>query len=227
MKRSALRRLLALVVLAAAVFALSAAPAGASQYPYQYPYQYPNQNPYQYPYQYPYGNTGRGRFKDILDEKVSQAADVLYDLGVVNGTSPGLFTPEGRLTRAEMCKIAVEVLGLGDKVQGQMYRTIFTDVGGSHWARGYVNLAATTEITEGSRLMLGLGNGTFGPELEVTYQETVTLVLRILGYGAEANQSWPYGAIETASQLGLDRALIKSSAPRSPLRRAESGGCGG
>lgn len=221
MKRSALRRLLALVVLAATVFALSAAPAGASQYPYQYPYQYPNQNPYQYPYQYPYGSTGRGRFKDILDEKVSQAADVLYDLGVVNGTSPGLFTPEGRLTRAEMCKIAVEVLGLGEKVQGQMYRTIFTDVGGSHWARGYVNLAATTEITEGSRLMLGLGNGTFGPELEVTYQETATLVLRILGYGAEANQSWPYGAIETASQLGLDQGL-GITAPSDPITRAQT-----
>lgn len=162
------------------------------------------------------------RFRDVADEQVSQAADTLSALGVVSGTGEGKFSPNGHLTRAQLCKMAVEILGMGDKAQAQAYRTIFTDMK-NHWARGYVNLAAVTQVPEGSgvRLMLGLGNGTFGPDREVTYQEAATLALRILGYGEEANRAWPYSAIETAAQLGLDRDLgVKK--PSAPITRGQT-----
>ena len=163
-----------------------------------------------------------GQFTDVTDRQTSMAADVLSALGIVNGTGNGQFSPDGHLTRAQLCKMAVLVLGMGDKVESQAYRTIFTDMGSKHWARGYVNLAATTEIPEGSgaRLMLGLGNGTFGPDREITYQEAVTLALRILGYGEEANHAWPSGALQTAARLGLDQDLnIK---PTDPITRGQT-----
>ncbi len=164
-----------------------------------------------------------GQFRDVADTQTSLAADVLSALGIVNGTEPGQFSPEGHLTRAQLCKMAVLVLGMGGKVEAQTYRTIFTDMGSTHWARGYVNLAATTEIPEGSgaRLMLGLGNGTFGPDREISYQETATLALRILGYGEEANRAWPSGAIQTATRLGLDRDLNIQD-PAGPITRGQT-----
>ena len=45
--------------------------------------------------------------------------------------------------------MAVEILGRGDEEPAQRNRTIFTDVGPDHWARGYVNLAASITIGGG------------------------------------------------------------------------------
>ncbi len=164
-----------------------------------------------------------GQFHDIKDSETSMAADVLSALGVVKGTGGGSFSPEGHLTRAQLCKMAIEVLGLGEEAKAQSYRTIFKDMKGGHWASGYVNLAAVTEIPEGSksRLMLGLGDGNFGPDREVTYQETVTLCLRILGYSEEANRAWPHSALETASLLGLDEGL-NVEVPSAPVTRGQT-----
>lgn len=164
-----------------------------------------------------------GQFWDINDAQTSLAADVLSALGVVGGTGGGGFSPDGHLTRAQLCKMAVEVMGQGEKAKAQAYRTIFKDMKGGHWASGYVNLAATTEIPAGSgaRLMLGLGDGNFGPDREVTYQEAVTLVLRLLGYSEEANKVWPLSALETASQLGLDRDF-EVEAPSAPITRGQT-----
>ena len=109
------------------------------------------------------------RFQDVEDETLSLAVDTLAALGVVSGTGEGQFSPEGHLTRAELCKMAVELLGMREQAEAQAYRTIFTDMG-KHWARGYVNVAATTQVPaeSGVRLMLGLGNGKFGPDQTVT-----------------------------------------------------------
>lgn len=148
-------------------------------------------------------------FYDIYDPAVSKAVDTLYALGVVNGTPDGTYKPEGNLTRVTFCKMAIEIMGRGEDAKAQMNRTIFTDVGSKHWGRGYANLAATMIIdeTNKTRLMPGTGNGRFEPDRDITYQEAITLVLRILGYSAEANSSWPYGAIRTAGELGLDQGL--------------------
>ena len=161
-----------------------------------------------------------GQFKDIKDSETSMAADVLSALGVVKGTGGGSFSPEGHLARAQLCKMAIEVLGMGEEAKSQAYRTIFKDMKGGHWASGYVNLAAVTEI-EGSRLMLGLGDGNFGPDREVTYQETVTLCLRILGYSEEANRAWPHSALEAADLLGLSEGL-NVEAPSAPITRGQT-----
>ena len=164
-----------------------------------------------------------GQFHDIKDSQTSMAADVLSALGVVKGTGGGGFSPERHLTRAQLCKMAIEVLGMGEEAKAQAYRTIFKDMKGGHWASGYVNLAAVTEIPEGSksRLMLGLGDGNFGPDREVTYQETVTLCLRILGYSEEANRAWPHSALEAASRLGLDE-VVSLEVPSAPVTRGQT-----
>lgn len=164
-----------------------------------------------------------GHFPDVTDPEVSRAADTLYALGVMEGSDKGLFQPEGSLTRVQFCKMAIEIMGRGEEAKAQMTRTIFTDVASTHWGRGYVNLAATMVIDEETktRLMLGTGNGKFEPDRPISYQETVTLLLRILGFSAEANASWPAGAIRTATELGLDKGLTILT-PAAPVTRGQA-----
>lgn len=50
-------------------------------------------------------------FTDIQDSAVANAAETLRVLGVVDGTGGSTFNPNGTLTRAEFCKMAVEILG--------------------------------------------------------------------------------------------------------------------
>ena len=80
-------------------------------------------------------------FPDITDEATAEAAEILRLLGIVSGTGSGNFEPGRTLTRAEFCKMAVEIMGNGDKVAAQMNRTVFADVPSTHWARGYVAVA--------------------------------------------------------------------------------------
>lgn len=154
-----------------------------------------------------------GYFPDVTDPEVTRAADTLRALGVVSGDENGNFKPNQRLDRASFCKMAIEVMGMGEQAAAQMNRTLFTDVGSTHWARGYINLAATMELenSPGARLMTGTGDGNFAPDRNITYQEAATMVLRMLGYAAEANASWPNGAIRQASVLELNKGLSLSS----------------
>lgn len=164
-----------------------------------------------------------GHFPDVYDPEVSRAADTLNALGIMTGNEKNEFLPDGHLTRIQFCKMAIEIMGKGELAKAQMNRTIFTDVNGRHWGRGYANLAATMVIDESTnaRLMTGTGNGRFEPDRDITYQEAATLILRILGYSAEANRAWPTGAIQEATALGLDEGL-KITDPAGPVTRAQA-----
>lgn len=164
-------------------------------------------------------------FPDITDPQVGRAVEALRTMGVIDG-SGGLYMPDGNLTRAAFCKLAILVMGKGDEAQAQANRTIFNDVPGSHWARGYVNLAALTTVgggegednKDGFRLMMGMGNGSFDPDRVITYGEAVTAVLRILGYVKEADLNWPNGAISTADGLGLTEGFTPPRASAAVTR---------
>lgn len=165
-------------------------------------------------------------FPDVTDAQVGRAVEALRTMGVIDG-SGGRYEPEGNLTRAQFCKMAIEVMGKGDEAEAEASRTIFNDVPGRHWARGYVNLAATTTVggdADGkgaARLMMGQGNGSFAPDRAITYAEAVTTLLRILGYSKQANSNWPSGAVATAASVGLDNGFTPPTA-REPITRAQA-----
>lgn len=174
------------------------------------------------------GNPG---FTDIQDSATANAAETLRVLGVVDGTGGSTFNPNGTLTRAEFCKMAVEILGRGSEEPAQRNRTIFTDVGPEHWARGYVNLAASITIGGGSgenapagtRLIMGVGDGSFQPNRAITYGEAVTMLMRVLGYGDQdvaSGSNWYDGYVGLAGSSGLADGLSISGA--STLTRGQA-----
>ncbi len=129
-------------------------------------------------------------FSDITDPQVGEAAEILRVMGIVQGMGNNRFEPDLFLTRAEFCTMAIKLMGKESEAEGQKTRTIFADVASTHWARGFINLAAITEVG-GSRLMLGTGDGRFSPDDTMTWAGAVTFALRLLGYGTEAHANWP------------------------------------
>ena len=161
---------------------------------------------------------GAAGFTDISDPAVAEAAEALRVMGVLDGTGDSRFNPGGTLTRAQFSKMAVLCMGLEDQVGAHETRTIFSDVK-NHWAKGYINLAASYSTggagengEGGQRLIAGVGDGTFRPDRAITYGEAATILLRVLGYTEEASRSWPYGATATASSTGLADGLPSLSA---------------
>lgn len=152
-------------------------------------------------------------FVDIQDPQVAEAAEFLRLMGVVDGTGDNAFTPDRVLTRAEFCKMAVELMGNGDKVPAQMNRTIFRDVPSTHWARGYINVATQAsgsgeEATPG--IIRGDATGLFHPDDYITTAEAVTILMRVLGYN-DSNvgfgAAWYDGYMGTAASVGLTDGL--------------------
>lgn len=165
----------------------------------------------------PASAAGNSAFTDITDPAQANAAEMLRLLGVVNGTGGGAFRPAGTLTRGEFCKMTVEIMGRGDEEPAQRSRTIFTDVGSTHWARGYINLAASITVggssgsggegaAAGTRLIMGVGDGSFQPDRVITCGEAVTILMRVLGYGdsdVAGGLNWYDGYMGLASSAGL------------------------
>ena len=166
----------------------------------------------------PAAAAGQSAFSDITDAGVAQAAETLRLLGIVGGTGAGAFEPGRTLTRAEFCKIAVELMGKGDLVSGHMSRTVFKDVPANHWARGYISVATQTSSSGGGDkdtptvttpgIIRGDAYGNFNPDRPITYAEAVTILTRILGYGdSDVGLVWPNGYLAMAKSLELTDGL--------------------
>ena len=154
-------------------------------------------------------------FRDIPDETTALAAATLQGLGVVDGTGDGVFDPNGTLTRAQGCKMIVELMGLGSKVSTYSRKTLFTDVPSSAWYNGYVNLAYHQGVIN------GYGNGTFGPNDPITYGQLATILLRMLGYQtADIGTLWPLDYTAFCEDLGLTEGLTLS--PMAPVTRGQA-----
>ena len=161
------------------------------------------------------GYAGAASFPDVSDADTALAVEVLSGLGIVSGGSDGNYYPDQGLTRAQFCKLAVLAGGHGDQVSGSAYRTLFSDVTGSHWAAPYINLACE----EG--LVSGYGNGTFGPDDPVTVGQAVTVALRLLGYTTDqVGPFWPEDYMALGEQLGLLEGVSRD--PDHALTRGEA-----
>ena len=126
-----------------------------------------------------------------------EAVTVLSALEILKGYEDGSFKPEATITRAEFATVVIRLLGLADTATGGS--TIFTDVAADHWANGAIALAAQQGIVN------GYGDGRFGPEDPVKYQEAIKMVVAALGYTpmADANGGYPGGYQVVASQKGI------------------------
>jgi len=159
-------------------------------------------------------------FQDVTDETTAVNADVLRLMGVVDGVGGNRFNPNASLSRAEFCVMVTNFIQRGDEVSRYASRTIFSDVKGNHWARGYINLMATP-VGEGAAMISGIGDGSFAPDNKVTVAQAITVLLRVLGYtGKETGFIWPESYMELADSIGLLDNI--SAGPNTVITRAQA-----
>ncbi|MBO5408062.1 MAG: S-layer homology domain-containing protein [Clostridia bacterium] len=138
-------------------------------------------------------------FTDVAaDANYAEAVTVLSALEIINGYEDGSFRPDGKITRAEYSAIICRAIGMGDAAQGSVTDS-FTDVAADHWANGYIATAQNAGIIN------GMGDGTFAPEAEVTYEQAVKMLVCALGYTnkAEALGGYPTGHMMVAIQESM------------------------
>lgn len=138
--------------------------------------------------------------EDVAGTTYEEAATVLGALGIMIGDEGG-FRPNDTVTRAEFAKIAIHALGLEDVAESSKGISKFPDVGIDHWANGYINIATA------QKLVIGHDTGLFAPEDVITYQEAVTILIRVLGHepAALAKGGYPTGYLVQGNNIGLTK----------------------
>lgn len=141
-------------------------------------------------------------FKDVAETDANyEAIETLNKLGIITGDdedNDGVmdFRPNDTITRAEVAVIISRIQGVNNASQQD---TVFTDVPSSHWASGYIANAA------GLGIVNGYGDGNFGPEDNVKYEEVIKMLMVTLGYEpfAKDKGGYPTGYVSAAQRYGV------------------------
>lgn len=139
-------------------------------------------------------------------DDLNNEMQVLKDNGIIKGDPNGDLRPNDELTRAEFATILCRAIGV-DKIAetaemaGKGY---FHDVPSTHWAAGYVNTAVDFKAIH------GFGDGIFRPELTVTNEQVVKMLVAAWGYTDEAEKlgGYPNGYLEIAKRHGVTDPVL-------------------
>lgn len=164
----------------------------------------------------PAGAAETVRFSDLADTSTATAVESLRIMGVLDGYGDGTFRPDGKLTRAQFCKMVTYMVDGANELGRYRTITVFPDVKPSHWAAGYINLAA-----KGRNIIAGYADGKFHPERTVTLGQAVTILLRLLGYKDEdVGGVWPDSYMAVGAAIGLTDGV--GTGGNAPLTRAQA-----
>ncbi len=136
---------------------------------------------------------------DVAGTDYEDAVTRLTSLEIIAGFPDGTYKPAEPVTRAQFAKIMVAALGLSDAAAYAQGSTKFGDVAADHWATGYINIAADMEI------IVGYPDGSFKPENQVTYAESIKMIVAALGYTPKANAlgGYPGGYLAVAAEQDI------------------------
>ena len=115
--------------------------------------------------------------------------ETMYANGWIDGYPDGYFRPEVGINRAEVAKMSVQAFGI-DQVTPRT--PSFSDVRSTDWFYSYVE----TAVDNG--LMLGYGDGTFGPSNPVTRAETA-----VISYNSQLVVAEPAGPADGTLEVAL------------------------
>jgi len=156
------------------------------------------------------------KFPDTVNTKYDAAAEYLSNKGVIKGYPDGTFQPNNPVTRAEMCVMVVNGLGLKKTTDLPMLK--FSDINlqdKKHWGYDWIKI-----LSENS-LITGYPDGTFGPDNNITYAEVMVILVRGMGLESKmTDKSWPTGWMNEASKQGL-LTNVNYSNPNAPAARGE------
>ena len=134
-----------------------------------------------------------------------ELSELLSALDIMVGDENGDFNFDGYVTRAQMAKIAVASSSAKNTVAVGLQFSPFSDVKGTYWGAPYIRAAVSAGYVD------GYIDGTYKPDNTVTYEEAITIMLRVLGYSEEDfGASYPYGQVGTARSLKLTDGISRN-----------------
>lgn len=116
-------------------------------------------------------------FADVnRNEKDYNYLVTAVEKGIITGTEPNKFIPNGSLTRQQAATILVRALGLENKAPDPGYQTAYSDDAKiSDYARDSVYVATELGLMSGS-------NGKFNPKGALTRAQASQIIMRFLEY---------------------------------------------
>lgn len=157
-------------------------------------------------------------FSDDKDIAHKEAVDMATALNIINGYADGTYRPAGNITRGEMAKMICFVMNGGNEpTLGVNTTATFADIKG-HWAEKYI------EYCVAEKIVAGYGDGTFGPEGNITGTQAAKMLLVALGYRADVEgfntSSWATKINVRATQKKLfDEVTAPNTDPNVALTR--------
>ena len=112
-----------------------------------------------------------------------EALEFLVKLGVFGGYEDGSLKPNELVERDEMAKIIFVLYTTFSEAGAGTVS--FKDVPADNWAAGYISWCSTKGIVG------GYGNGNFGPDDHITYDQALKMVCGALGYTDWDSNFWP------------------------------------
>ncbi len=127
--------------------------------------------------------------------ELSDPVEALTALNIIIGNESGDLMLGKGVTRAEFSTIVVRILGLSTTEN----KLVFTDVPLSHWANSAINSCYNLGIIN------GYGDGRFGPEDEITYEQAIKMITILMGYEpmAQTKGGYPSGYLAVAAQTKI------------------------
>ncbi len=117
-------------------------------------------------------NSGAGYPADVMGTPLLAPVKSLMDRKILTGDSDGLIHPEKFITRAEFATIMAKAANLTGQMSTVQNKNIYNDLDGYSWAKGYINLCSQAKLIEGR------GNSKFAPGDNISYAETITILIR-------------------------------------------------
>lgn len=144
------------------------------------------------------------------DEKelYEQAGEILKNIGVLEGSKSGDLMLNNKLKRQDMVVLISRLYKQEDKAKNYKGKNPFVDVTDSFYIP-YIAWAVN------KNLIVGMTPSRFGFNEYVTVQQLQTVLLRVLGYGEEAEN--PDNVSNTAESLGIMSGL--TTTPRQEVQR--------
>lgn len=143
------------------------------------------------------------KFSDVPGSHEYNAAfDKLYQLAILAGYGNNIAKPEDDITRAEMLKLIVTVMGseyIEEAMISKDKYNKFSDIDYTHWASGYIAVGVNCGFISGH------DDGTFAPEENITYYQAIKMILSILGYDSMAQNEGEY--FKLGKDIGITEGI--------------------
>lgn len=142
------------------------------------------------------------------------AVDNLVALNILKGDKNGDLMLDKNVSRYQAALLFAQTIS--GETKTEIWDTQKTSIN----FKDVKSYGTAIDYTHGMKIIAGRGNGIFGPDDPITYQDMLVMAVRALGYESEAT-GYPYGYILVAQKLGLTKNLSIADYKKA-LTRAET-----